>query len=106
MKKFSKPYEHAAIRKGSEVALETLIAKPKSRTTLARTPDDRWLSAIAKSVFHAGFNCKVVDNNEPDIEPPTREFSEHWLISSAPIYQPVTGASVARTASPRITMHG
>ena len=68
MKKFSKLYEHAAIRKGDEAALEALIAKPKLKATLARIPDDRWLSAIAKSVFRAGFNWKVVDKKWPDIE--------------------------------------
>jgi 3-methyladenine DNA glycosylase Tag len=68
MKKFSRLYEHAATRKGGEATLEALIAKPKSRAALARIPDDRWLSAIAKSVFRAGFNWKVVDNKWPDIE--------------------------------------
>jgi len=40
MKKFSKLYERAAIRKGGEEALEALIPKPKSRAALARIPDD------------------------------------------------------------------
>jgi len=68
MKKFSKLYELAAIRKGGEDAVEALISTPKSKAALTRIPDDRWLSAIAKSVFRAGFNWKVVDNKWPDIE--------------------------------------
>ncbi|MGI9247991.1 MAG: DNA-3-methyladenine glycosylase I, partial [Woeseiaceae bacterium] len=63
-----KLYERAATRKGGEAALEALIGKPKSKAALARIPDDRWLSAMAKSVFRAGFNWKVVDNKWPDIE--------------------------------------
>jgi hypothetical protein len=51
MKSFSKLYERAASRKGGEKALEALITKPKSRAALARIPDDRWLSGMAKSVF-------------------------------------------------------
>lgn len=68
MKKFSKLYDLAAARKGGEEALESLITRPKSRAALARIPDDRWLAAMAKSVFRAGFNWKVVDNKWPDIE--------------------------------------
>ena len=68
MKKFSKLYDLAAARKGGDGALEALITKPESPATLARIPDDRWLSAIAKSVFRAGFNWKVVENKWPDIE--------------------------------------
>ena len=68
MKRFAKLYERAAIRKGGIAALEALIVKPKSKAALARIPDDRWLSAMAKSVFRAGFNWKVVENKWPDIE--------------------------------------
>lgn len=68
MKNFATLYERAARRKGGEAALEALIPKPKSPSALARIPDDRWLSGIAKSVFRAGFNWKVVDNKWPEIE--------------------------------------
>lgn len=68
MKRFSELYERAAARKGGEAALEALIGKPKSATTLARIPDDRWLSGMAKSVFQAGFNWKVVENKWAGIE--------------------------------------
>jgi len=68
MIRFSRLYERAASRKGGDVALEALIAKPESRANLARIQDDRWLSGMAKSVFQAGFNWKVVENKWPDIE--------------------------------------
>jgi 3-methyladenine DNA glycosylase Tag len=79
MKKFSKLYERAAARKGGEQALEALISKPKSKAALARIPDDRWLSAMAKSVFRAGFNWKVVDNKWPDIEAAYGGFDPHLV---------------------------
>ena len=79
MKKFATLYERAAVRKGGEAALETLIGKPKSAATLARIPDDRWLSAMAKSVFRAGFNWKVVDNKWPDIEAAYDGFDPHLV---------------------------
>jgi 3-methyladenine DNA glycosylase Tag len=68
MKSFSKLYDQAAKKKGGEKALEKLIAKPKSKAALAKIPDDRWLSGMAKAVFRAGFNWKVVENKWPGIE--------------------------------------
>jgi len=68
MQPFAVLYERAAKRKGGEAALEALIPKQKSTSALARIPDDRWLSGIAKCVFRAGFNWKVVDNKWPEIE--------------------------------------
>jgi 3-methyladenine DNA glycosylase Tag len=65
---FSKLYQQAANRKGGEKSLEGLIPRPKSKAALGRIPDDRWLSGMAKSVFQAGFNWKVVENKWPDIE--------------------------------------
>ena len=68
MKSFSRLYEQAAARKGGDAELDALIRKPKSRAALARIGDDRWLSGMAKSVFQAGFNWKVVENKWQDIE--------------------------------------
>ena len=68
MKKFERLYELAASRKGGAEALEKLIPKPKSAAALARVPDDRWLSGMAKAVFRAGFNWKVVENKWSEIE--------------------------------------
>ena len=48
MKSFAALYETAAARKGGEAALEKMIPRPKSKAALARLPDDRWLSGIAR----------------------------------------------------------
>ncbi len=77
MKSFSKLYELAARRKGGEKALESLITKPKSAAALARIPDDRWLSAMAKAVFRAGFNWTVVENKWEGTEAAFRGFQPH-----------------------------
>jgi len=79
MKSFSKLYELAAARKGGEKALESLIPKPKSAAALARIPDDRWLSGMAKAVFRAGFNWKVVDNKWPGTEAAFEGFDPHQV---------------------------
>ncbi len=68
MSPFDSLYERAAARKGGGKALEKLLGKPRSPRTLAKIPDDRWLSEIAKSVFRAGFNWSVVEQKWPDIE--------------------------------------
>lgn len=77
MKHFSKLYELAARRKGGESALEGLIPKPKSAVALARIPDDRWLSGMAKAVFRAGFNWKVVENKWDGTEAAFNGFDPH-----------------------------
>lgn len=77
MKRFSTLYDLAAARKGGEQALESMITTPKSAKTLARIPDDRWLSGMAKAVFRAGFNWSVVDNKWLDIEAAFEDFDPH-----------------------------
>lgn len=77
MKDFQKLYDLAAQRKGGPKALEALIPKPRTKTALAKIPDDRWLSAMAKSVFRAGFNWAVVENKWPDIEAAYNGFDPH-----------------------------
>jgi 3-methyladenine DNA glycosylase Tag len=75
VKSFSRLYELAAARKGGDAALEALITEAKSTAALARIPDDRWLSGMAKSVFQAGFTWKVVENKWPDIEAAYKGFN-------------------------------
>jgi len=79
MNDFPALYEQAAARKGGKQALEKLIVKPKSAAALARIGDDRWLSGMAKAVFRAGFNWKVVDNKWPDIEAAFGSFDPHQI---------------------------
>jgi 3-methyladenine DNA glycosylase Tag len=68
MKSFSTLYKQASAHKGGAEALEALIKTPKTASALARIPDDRWLSGMAKAVFRAGINWKVVENKWPGIE--------------------------------------
>ncbi len=59
---FEKIYDLAATRHGGPEALEGKLSKPKSQAELSAMPEDRWLSIIAKTVFQAGFNWKVIEN--------------------------------------------
>ena len=78
-KRFSKLYDLAAARKGGERALEAMISRPKSAAALARIPDDRWLSGMAKAVFRAGFNWKVVENKWEGTEAAFDGFDPHAI---------------------------
>lgn len=68
MRTFDEIYEIAAERKGGPANLEKSLAKPIPVKKLAAIPDDRWLSCMAKCVFQAGFNWKVVDAKWPGTE--------------------------------------
>lgn len=65
---FHSIYQRAAKRKGGPAALDALLPAPKSRAALIKTSDDRYLSAMARNIFRAGFVWKVVDNKWPDFE--------------------------------------
>ena len=54
--------EIAAARKGGTEALEAMLTKPLSVEELEATRDDRWLSAMTKCVFQAGFSWKVIES--------------------------------------------
>ena len=58
---FSKIEARAAKRKGGADALEALLPSPKSPRALAKIGDDRWLAAMTKGVFSAGFVWKVIE---------------------------------------------
>ena len=62
MRRLSEIYDIAAERKGGPESLEALLDKPRPEDELARTPDDRWLAAMAKAIFQAGFNWSVIEN--------------------------------------------
>jgi 3-methyladenine DNA glycosylase Tag len=63
MRSFSEIYDLAAERKGGPAALEGLIAEwpAKSKAELMELTDDRWLAAITRAVFQAGFNWRVIE---------------------------------------------
>ena len=55
-------------RKGSEAAILGEMTPPKPPAELARIPDDRWLAAMTRAIFQAGFNWKVVEAMWPGFE--------------------------------------
>jgi len=61
---FSTIFDRAAGRHGGAAALETRLAQtePLPRSRLEAIPDDRWLSAMTRRIFQAGFNWTVIDN--------------------------------------------
>src|SRR5690606_30441147 len=60
---FASIYERAAARKGGEQELAALAAVSlKSPAQLAKIDDSRYLSAMTKAIFRAGFVWKVIDN--------------------------------------------
>ncbi|MCU9847957.1 DNA-3-methyladenine glycosylase I [Defluviimonas sp. WL0024] len=61
MRDFDEIFAIAAARKGGPSALEARLAMPAPREALAAVPDDRWLSAMAKCLFQAGFHWKVIE---------------------------------------------
>lgn len=61
MQKFAVIHERALVRKGGEAALSALLPKLKTQQELAAIGDDRFLSAMTKAVFKAGFYWKVID---------------------------------------------
>jgi len=68
MKHFDDIYAVALNRKGGEKELAKLLGKPKRPSTLRKIPDHRWLSAMTKSVFRAGFVWRVVEHKWADFE--------------------------------------
>lgn len=68
MRSFDEIFDIAAGRKGGADALEAMLGQPKSASELAAIPDDRWLAAMTRAVFQAGFNWKVVEAMWPGFE--------------------------------------
>jgi len=68
MRSFDQIFDIAAGRKGGADALNAMLSRPKSGDELAAIPDDRWLAAMTRGVFQAGFNWKVVESMWPGFE--------------------------------------
>ena len=58
----------AAARKGGAEAFEKTLPAPKTPAQLAAIPDDRWLAAMTRAVFQAGFSWKVIATKWPGFE--------------------------------------
>ncbi|MGI9482250.1 MAG: DNA-3-methyladenine glycosylase I [Hyphomicrobiales bacterium] len=65
---FADTWKRACERKSGEDVVEQLIAVSQHANDVSAIPDDRVLSMIAKCIFRAGFNWKVVENKWPGFE--------------------------------------
>lgn len=74
---FQTIYQTAAGLKGGEAALKELLPVPKTTDELISTPDDRWLTSMAKVIFRSGFSWKVVENKWPGFEEAFYGFDPH-----------------------------
>lgn len=61
MRTFDEIFAIAADRHGGAKALEAQISKSKSPATLAKIPEDLWLSQMTQRIFCAGFNWQVIE---------------------------------------------
>jgi 3-methyladenine DNA glycosylase Tag len=70
MASFKQIYDLAARLKGGSATLEALIEphKPKTPDEIAAIPADRWLSAMTRVVFMAGFRWRVIEVKWPGFE--------------------------------------
>ncbi len=65
----------AAARKGGPDAFELTLPASKTPAELAAIPDDRWLAAMTRAVFQAGFSWKVIATKWPGFEDAFRAFA-------------------------------
>lgn len=75
MPSFKPIYERAAVRKGGEAELLSLLSgEPKSADELAAIPDDRYLAEMTRRIFSAGFVWDVINNKWPNFERAFHQF--------------------------------
>lgn len=67
MRRFDDILEIAAARHGGRDAVLAGALAPLSPDAIAAQPDDRWLAAMARSIFQAGISWSVVDAKWPGI---------------------------------------
>jgi 3-methyladenine DNA glycosylase Tag len=68
VRSFEEIFEISAQRHGGAQAVEEKLAHPLPMAEIAKIPDDRWLSGMARAIFQAGFNWKVIANKWPGFE--------------------------------------
>jgi len=70
-------------RKGGAAALERLLSRPLPPRKIRKIPDDRWLSAMTKCIFQAGFNWQVIENKWERFEEVFEGFDlDRWMMMS------------------------
>ncbi|MEM8800249.1 MAG: DNA-3-methyladenine glycosylase I [Pseudomonadota bacterium] len=68
MRSFDEIYAMAVDHAGNAARVEARLPIALSNAEVAAIPDDRWLSAIAKAIFSAGFVWRVVNQKWPAFE--------------------------------------
>lgn len=66
--KFDYFYERAIARKGSKKAVQERLPYVASAAELAALSDHRYLAAVTKCVFRAGFVWRIIENKWPGFE--------------------------------------
>ena len=80
---FAELFEIAASRKGGSEAVVATFPEIKTPAELAEIPDDRWLAMMARCIFQAGFNWKVIENKWPGFEEAFQGFEPgRWSLMS------------------------
>lgn len=83
MRRFEELFEMAAAHKGGVAALEARLPAVVPDEELARLPDDRWLAAMTRRVFQAGFNWSVIEKKWPGFEAAFEGFQPgRWALMS------------------------
>ena len=77
--KFSKILERAEARKNGAAGLNLFLPKVASEKKLITLGDDRYLSAMTKTINQAGFSWKVIENKWPEFEEAFFGFDLHKL---------------------------
>ena len=84
MKSFDEIYAMAALRKGGEKQLQSLLPKVISNKELAKKGDDRFLAMMCKTINQAGFNWTVIEKKWPQFEESFHGFDVKRLAYKSP----------------------
>ncbi|MGX5913455.1 DNA-3-methyladenine glycosylase I [Aliidiomarina sp. Khilg15.8] len=66
--KFEWFYQKAIERKGSKAAVDAVLPRVASAAELRALGDDRYLAAMTRCVFRAGFVWRIIENKWPQFE--------------------------------------
>lgn len=81
--RFDELYDMAAKLKGGPKELEKLLPQMKTPAQLKKIPDDRWLAAMTKRIFQAGFSWKVIEDKWDGFEEAFEGFDVgRWTLMS------------------------
>lgn len=73
----------AARRKDGAATLERLLSRPLSPRKIHKILNDRWLSAMTKCIFQAGFNWQIIENKWERFEEVFEGFDvDRWMMMS------------------------